>query len=114
VRWVNFWNNIGRNSYNPVAEANGWPLWTTINQGTDYGRAATTSFKCTVRDMISDTYGKMPEAGAKSQIIMEYEHYMDIFAESTTFNQELVDPELSEKMLTWMLTVPELSYHFAA
>jgi len=42
--------------------------------------AATTSFKCTVKAMLSETYGKMPDAGSKQQIIMEYKHYMNLFA----------------------------------
>ena len=28
--WINFWNNVAINGYNPYAEENGLPLWVNI------------------------------------------------------------------------------------
>ena len=64
--------------------------------------------------MISETYGKMPLSKAKNQIIMEYEHYMDIFTESTTFNPLLFSEELSTAFTDWLKQEPNLSYQFAS
>ena len=53
-----------------------------------------TSFNCTVKAMLSKTYGKMPDPDAEKQIIMEYEYYTDTFVNNTIFNTSYVSPEL--------------------
>ena len=63
---------------------------------------AATYFSCTVKAMISDTYGKMPLSNAKNQIIMEFEYFMDIFIESTTFNPDYIDEELITQFTAWL------------
>ena len=45
---------------------------------------------------------------------MEYGTYMQLFAESTTFDESLVSSELSDSMKAWMQSNPDLSYHFAS
>lgn len=51
-----------------------------------------TSFNCTVKAMLSKTYGKMPDPDAEKQIIMEYEYYTDTFVNNTIFNASYVSP----------------------
>ena len=63
--------------------------------------------------MIGETYGKMPDAGAENQIIMEYEHYMNLFAQSTTFDKKHVDEKLGEHLLSWIQTESNLAYFFS-
>ena len=77
--------------------------------------AASTKIPCTVRAMISETYGKMPKSGADRQIIMEFEYYMSYFSEAgnTVFNKKYVDQATGESMLAWMRQQDELSYHFS-
>ena len=43
--------------------------------------------------MLDKTYGKMPEEWSEKQIFMEFEYYLDLLADSTTFNETLVDAE---------------------
>ena len=31
IVWSGFWNNVGLNAYNPVAEDQGWPSWRWLN-----------------------------------------------------------------------------------
>jgi hypothetical protein len=63
--------------------------------------------------MVSKTYGKMPDTDSKKQILMEYEYFTDLFAESTTFNATLVDEETQAQLKAWMLTTPRLAYQYA-
>ena len=42
---------------------------------------------------------------------MEYEYYMQLFGNSTTFDE--YHQEGGSYMLAWMATVPDLPYHFA-
>lgn len=55
-----------------------------------FGYLGFTTFECTVKDLFSQTYGKMPEDGSKNQIIMEYEYFMDIIANNTRFNETVI------------------------
>ena len=118
MKWASFWNNVGLNGYNPVAQAEGWPQWQYMNFTEDDQAAgnwpATTTFGCKVKAMISETYGKMPDAGARNQIVMEYEYYMDIFAKSTTFDSAFVEEDLATQFIAWMQSEPNLSYHFSS
>lgn len=50
---------IGLNEYNKAADENDWPLWTY--SGDEH--IAETTFTCTVKAMVSDSYGKMPNDG---------------------------------------------------
>ena len=72
-----------------------------------------TEIECTVKDLVAETYGKMPDASSTKQIMMEYEYYTDLIARSTTFNELLIDKELGEVFLLWMLTVDDLAYQYA-
>ena len=70
VRIINdkaFWDNIYLNEYSDAAFANGWPRMNRMSLllESEVPRiAVVTEFPCTVKAMISETYGKMPEAGA--------------------------------------------------
>ena len=50
-----------------------------------------TTITCTVKDVLSKTYGKMPDLDASKQIIMEYEYLMDTLANTTVFDPKCVD-----------------------
>ena len=52
-----------------------------------------TEFNCTVAGLFDKTYGKMPEKQSEAQIIMEYEFYMQLLAQSTIFNKTIVNDD---------------------
>ena len=74
VEWANYWNNM-RFQYNFNAVLEGWE---TLPEGTDL--IGNSKIECVVTQMLDRTYGKMPDAGADSQIIMEYKYYTDTLA----------------------------------
>ena len=76
----------------------------------DLGYMGYTEITCTVKDVLSKTYGKMPDSLASKQIIMEYEYFMDTLANSTVFDPQCVDASTAEYFKSWMLSVPGLSY----
>lgn len=55
-----------------------------------------TTITCTVKDSLSKTYGKMPDSGASTQIIMEYEYLMDTFANNTVFDPACIDASTTD------------------
>ena len=57
-----------------------------------------------MKDLFTQTYGKMPENGARKQIIMEYEYFMDIMANNTRFNETVVSKETEMQIRQWMLS----------
>ena len=59
--------------YNHAALENGWP---TIDAEIEEGFQGRSSIECTVKDLFTKTYGKMPDEGADKQIIMEFESYV--------------------------------------
>ena len=59
-------------------------------------RLATTEFQCTVKDLVTETHGKMPDENSQNQIVMEFEYYTDLIAQSTTFDEALVGKELGD------------------
>ena len=65
--WTNFWNNM-RWQYNEAASLNGWgefPYYPGTDEWQDVGATiANTKFECTVADLLSKTYGKMPDSGS--------------------------------------------------
>ena len=54
---------------------------------------AYTVFECKVVGLFPKTYGKMPDSDSDKQIMMEYEFYTDMLANSTSFNETAVDME---------------------
>ena len=52
---------------------------------------AYTVFECTVVGLFDKTYGKMPETDSEQQILMEYEFYTDMLANTTSFNETAVN-----------------------
>ena len=65
-----FWTNIGRNEYNAAAVENDWPLFNStildMSDNENGSNIAVTTIPCTVKAMISETYGKMPEESSKA------------------------------------------------
>ena len=112
IEWTNYFNTM-RYQYNKAAEEHDWPIMEHIYTYDGSGEAAVTEFECTVKDLVAETYGKMPDASSTKQIMMEYEYYTDLIARSTTFNELLIDKELGEVFLLWMLTVDDLAYQYA-
>ena len=90
----------------------GWPAVEYC--GIEYGGSGYymgyTEITCTVKDVLSKTYGKMPDSLASRQIIMEYEYFMDTLANSTVFDPQCLDASTSEYFKSWILSVPGLSY----
>ena len=41
---------------------------------------------------------------------MEYEYYIQMLADSTTFNETMVDKETIGHFKDWMLNTPDLAY----
>lgn len=44
---------------------------------------------------------------------MEYEHFLTILAKSTTFDDSLVDKDISSQLFAWMQSDPNLPYQFS-
>ena len=44
---------------------------------------------------------------------MEYEFYIQLLANTTEFNENLVDPETSNHFIDWMRETPDLAYQYA-
>ena len=112
--WLSaIWDNM-RFAYNEVADENGWGEWPYARmEGFFLGSHQTigyTDFECTVVAMIDKTYGKMPESGSGLQVIMEFESYISLFANSTTFNETMVDSETIGHFKDWMRDTPNLAY----
>ena len=104
---TNFWQNL-RPQYNEEANLpeNKWgeipyyeERWKKNGSYLAY-----TTIQCTVKDLFTQTYGKMPENGARKQIIMEYEYFMDIMANNTRFNETVVPQETGMQIRQWMLS----------
>ena len=60
------------------------------------GYTGYTEITCTVKDVLSKTYGKMPDSDASKQIIMEYEYFMDTLANTTDFDPRCMDASTAE------------------
>ena len=91
-----FWMNL-RNQYNVVALEKGWPAMGFCSHvQTGPGQMGYTTITCTVKDSLSKTYGKMPDSGASTQIIMEYEYLMDTFANNTVFDPACIDESTTD------------------
>ena len=63
-----FWSDLLRVQYNEAARENGWnffPEYTWTNK-TTYTYAGISQINCTVKDVLSETYGKMPEIDAET------------------------------------------------
>ena len=92
LSWNNFWQNL-RPQYNEAAKLpeNQWgELPYYEDNWRKFGYMGFTTFQCTVKDLFSQTYGKMPDNGSKKQIIMEFEYFMDMIANNTRFNETVV------------------------
>ena len=61
--------------------------------------------------MLDKTYGKMPDDESSTQIIMEYQSYIQLLANATTFNQTMVnDTQTIAHFKDWMGQTPDLAY----
>ena len=90
-----YWNNM-RIQYNKAALENSWNQFPQLNETHDEAGATVgpiTVFSCTVKTIIDQTYGKMPDENAVNQILMEFEYYTDLFAYGTTFDSTLIDEQ---------------------
>ena len=103
-----------RFGYNKVADENGWGKWPYAGADEDvlkeHQTIGYTDFECTVVAMIDKTYGKMPDKGSDLQVIMEFESYISLLANSTTFNETMVDTETISHFKDWMRDTPNLAY----
>ena len=103
-------------AYNEAAEKAGWPKWYKFpSYYTDLGLyAGETLIQCKVTHMIDKTYGKMPDDRANRQIMMEYSYYIEVFAETTTFNSAYYRDYQIAYFKEWMLSTPDLAYQYTS
>ena len=90
---TDFYSSLLRPQYNSAASENGWNFFPEYSweNATEYRWAGVSQINCTVKDVLSETYGKMPDSDAEKQIIMEYEYFTDTLANTTTFDPEHID-----------------------
>ena len=112
----NFWGTLLRAQYNIAARENDWNFFPeyTWENATAYQFAGVSKITCTVKDLLSETYGKMPDQDAEKQILMEYQYFTDTLANTTVFDSEHIDAETSAQFKAWMLSEPNLAYYNAA
>ncbi len=89
---INFWNNL-RWQFNVLAKENDWEEWPDYRNQTWDGHQniAYTEFDCTVVGLYDKSYGKFQKRYLNRYIIMEYEYYLKLFADSTVFNETIVN-----------------------
>ena len=97
-----------RNQYNSVALDEGWEKLPT-----DVDIGGNSLIECTVYAMLDRTYGKMPDSGAKQQVIMEFAYYAHMLANTTTWNETIVPQATQTQFKSWMLSEKDLSYQYA-
>ena len=101
-----------RPQYNEFAEKNDletFPEFTHVYY--TYGDPHYTEFSCKIKATFDKTYGKMPVADSELQIIMEYEYYAALMAESTTFDDRYISWIQADEFKEWQLSIEDLAYH---
>jgi hypothetical protein len=103
-----------RFKYNDVARENGWGKFPYTpgepSKIEDHETIGYTNFKCTIAGVIDKTYNKMPLEDMESQVIMEYDSYLQVLGDNTVFNETYVDAETALHFKDWMRDTPNLAY----
>ena len=83
--------------YNEAAVEQGWGEFPNYSgEKSAIRQLSETEFTCTVVGLFSKSLGKMPDTGKDDQIIMEYEFFTDMLANTTTFRNRVV-PQQTQK-----------------